>query len=362
MLSLLMRLLNHSHRYSDRPLFNPRLSVIVRALVAIALIVSCAQATIDPTPTTAPTSTPPPTLTPTPVSTNGSSAESLPSPDPEWPDRLTHLLSLIPSNHSPAIFLDVKAALADPDIRQSLDLEVLGLLDTLQPGASKSADSAVVAFRQDGGGMVTVIRGVLDVDGLLTAAGGLGLVSPSPEPERYRGYNVRIVDVFGISLALASVDGSTLVIATGSPTGGTTGTEHLKAALDSSDGLAAGLLDDPETARLVSELPAGVTTVVLGDCANLATLFSLETLRGCTGAAVSADIAESGSGAISAFVSYQDEVQASVAMDLMGHVGVEQDGLSLERIAMLQEGSLLRLGLPADIHQIESVFDALGIP
>ena len=362
MLSLLMRLLNHSHRYSDRPLFNPRLSVIVQALVAIALIVSCAQATIDPTPTTAPTSTPLPTLTPTPVSTNGSSAESLPSPDPEWPDRLTHLLSLIPSNHSPAIFLDVKAALADPDIRQSLDLEVLGLLDTLQPGASKSVDSAVVAFRQDGGGMVTVIRGVLDVDGLLTSAGGLGIVSPSPEPERYRGYNVRIVDVFGISLALASVDGSTLVIATGSPTGGTTGTEHLKAALDSSDGLAPGLLDDPETARLVSELPAGVTTVVLGDCANLATLFSLETLRGCTGAAVSADIAESGSGAINAFVSYEYEAQASVAMDLMGHVGVEQDGLSLERIAMLQEGSLLRLRLPADIHQIESVFDALGIP
>ena len=362
MLSLLMRLLNHSHRHSDRPLFNPRLSVIVQALVAIAVIVSCAQATIDPTPTTAPTSTPPPTLTPTPVSTNGSSAESLPSPDPEWPDRLTHLLSLTPNNHSPAIFLDVKAALADPDIRQSLDLEVLGLLDTLQPGASKSVDSAVVAFRQDGGGMVTVIRGVLDVDGLLTAAGGLGLVSPSPESERYRGYNVRIVDVFGISLALASVDGSTLVIATGSPTGGTTGTEHLKAALDSSDGLAAGLLDDPETARLVSELPAGVTTVVLGDCANLATLFSLETLRGCTGAAVSADIAESGSGAINAFVSYEDEAQASVAMDLMGHVGVEQDGLSLERIAMLQEGSLLRMRLPADVHQIESVFDALGIP
>ena len=210
--------------------------------------------------------------------------------------------------------------------------------------------------------MVTVIRGVLDVDGLLTVAGGLGLVSPSPESERYRGYNVRIVDVFGISLALASVDGSTLVIATGSPTVGTTGTEHLKAALDSSDGLAAGLLDDPETARLVSELPAGVTTVVLGDCANLATLFSLETLRGCTGAAVSADIAESGSGAINALVSYEDESQASVAMDLMGHVGVEQDGLSLERIAMLQEGSLLRLRLPADIHQIESVFDALGIP
>jgi len=358
LLSLLMRLLNHSHRYSDRPLFNPRLSVIVQALVAIALIVSCAQATIDPTPTTAPT----PRLTPTPVSTNGSSAESLLSPDPEWPDRLTHLLSIIPSNHSPAIFLDVKAALADPDIRQSSDLEVLGLLDTLQPGASKSVDSAVVAFRQDGGGMVTVIRGVLDVDGLLTAAGGLGLVSPSPEPERYRGYNVRIVDVFGISLTLASVDGSTLVLATGSPTGGTTGTEHLKAALDSSDGLAAGLLDEPETARLVSELPAGVTTVVLGDCANLATLFPLETLRGCTGAAVSADIAESGSGAINALVSYEDESQASIAVDLMGHVGVEQDGLSLERIAMLQEGSLLRLKLPADIHQIESVFDALGIP
>ena len=275
---------------------------------------------------------------------------------------MTHLLSLIPIDHSPAIFLDVKAVLANPGVRQSLDLEVLGLLDTLQPGASKSVDSAAVAFRQDGSGLLTVIRGVLDVDGLLTAAGGLGLVSPSPEPERHRGYDVRIVDVFGISLALASVDGSTLVIATGSPTGGTTGTEHLKAALDSSNGLAAGLLDDPETAQLVSELPAGVATVVLGDCANLATLFSLEALRGCTGAAVSADIAESGSGGINAFVSYEDEAQASVAMNLMGHVGVDQYGLSLERIAMLQEGSLLRLRLPADIHQIESVFDALRIP
>jgi hypothetical protein len=286
----------------------------------------------------------------------------LPSPDPEWSDRLTHLLSLIPSNHGPAIFLDVKAALADPDIRQSLDLEVLGLLDTLQPGASKSVDSAVVAFRQDGGGLVTVIRGVVDVDGLLTAAGGLGLVAPSPEPEKYRDYNLRSVDVFGISLALASVDGSTLVIATGSPSGGVTGTEQVKAALDSSDGLAAGLLDDPETALLVSKLPAGVTAVVLGDCANLTALFSLDTLLGCTGAAVSADVAKSGSGAINAIMGYEDESQALAAMNLMGQVGVELEGLSLERIAILQEGSLLRLRLPADIGQIESVFDALRIP
>ena len=343
-------------------MFNPRLAVIVQALVAITLIVSCAQATIAPTSTAAPTSTPTPTLTPTPVATIASSAEFLPSPDPEWSGRLTHLLSLIPSNHSPAIFLDAKAALANPDIRQSLDLEVLGLLDTLQPGTSTSVDSAVVAFRQDGGGLVTVIRGVVDVDGLLTAAGGLGLVAPSPEPEKYRGYDVRSVDVFRISLALALVDGSTLVIATGSPTGGITGTEQVKAALDSSDGLAAGLLDDPETARLVGELPAGVTAVVLGDCANLATLFSLEILEGCTGAAVSADVAESGSGAINAVVSYEDEVQASVAMALVGQLGVELEGLSLERIAILQEGSLLRLRLPADIDQIESVFDALGIP
>ena len=363
-MSLLMRLLNRTHRYSDMPLFNPRLAVIVQALVAIALIASCAQATIVTTSTTAPTITPTPipTLTPTPVATMGLSAESLPSPDPEWSDRLTNLLALIPSNHSPAIFLDVKAALADPDIRQSLDLEVLGLLDTLQPGASTSVDSAVVAFRQDGGGMVTVIRGVLDVDGLLTAAEGLGLAAPSPEPERHRGYDVRRVDVFGISLALASVDGSTLVIATGSPSGSATGTEQVKAALDSSDGLAAGLLDDPGTARLVSGLPAGIMAVVLGDCANLAALLSLDTLQGCTIAAISAEVDDADSGAINAIVGYEDEVQAAAAKDLIGLLGLELEGLSLERIAILQEDSLLRLRLPADISQIESVFEALGIP
>jgi len=361
-LSPLIGLLNRTHRYSDRPLFSPRLAVIVQALVAIVLIASCAQATIAPTSTTAPTITPTPTLIPTPVATLGTTAESLPSPDPEWSDKLTHLLALIPSNHSPAIFLDVKAALADPDIRQSLDLEVLGLLDTLQPGASTSVDSAVVAFRQDGGGLVTVIRGVLDVDGLLTAAGGLGLVAPSPEPERYRGYDVRSVDVFGISLALASADGSTIVIATGSPSGGATGTEQVKAALDSSDGLAAGLLDDPETARLVSELPSGITAVVLGDCANLAALLSLDTLQGCTVAAISAEVDDADSGAINAIVGYEDEAQAAVAKDLIGLLGVELEGLSLERIAILQEDSLLRLRLPADISQIKSVFEALGIP
>ena len=333
---------------------NLRPAVIVQILVSVCLLASCAQVSAAPTSTFAPTSTP--------TATVGFSAEPLPLIQPEWTARLTRSLSLIPSDYSPAIFLDVQAALANAGIKESLDLDVLGLLDTLQPGASTSVDSAVVAFSRDGNGMVMVIQGTLDVDGLLAAAGGLGLVELGLEPEKHRDYDVQSVDVFDISLALSSVDGSTLLIATGSPSVGATGPEQIRTALDSSDGLVAGLLDDPETSRMVRELPPGMMAVVLGNCANLTVLFHYRTLQGCTGAAISAELAETGSGAINAIVGYENEAQASTAMELMGEEGFQLDGLTLEKVAVVQEKSLLRLKLPANVDQVVTAFETLRLP
>lgn len=335
---------------------NLRPAVIVQILVSVCLLASCTQASVAPTSTAAPTSTP------TPTATVGFSAEPLPLIQPEWTARLTRSLSLIPSDYSPAIFLDVQAALANAGIQESLDLEVLGLLDTLQPGASTSVDSAVVAFSRDGNGMIMVIQGTLDVDGLLAAAGGLGLVELGQEPEKHRDYDIQSVDVFDISLALASVDGSTLLIATGSPSVGATGPEQIRTALDSSDGLVTGLLDDPETSRMVRELPPGMMAVVLGNCANLTVLFHNRTLQGCTGAAISAELAETGSGAINAIVGYENEAQASTAMELMGEEGFQLDGLTLEKVAVVQERSLLRLKLPANVDQVATAFETLRLP
>ena len=133
-----------------------------------------------------------------------------------------------------------------------------------------------------------LIQGSLDVDGLLAAAGGLGLVELGQEPEKHRDYDIQSVDVFDISLALASVDGSSLLIATGSPSVGATGPEQIRTALDSFDGLVAALLDDPGTSRMVRKSPPGMMAGVLGNCANLTVLFHNRTLQGCTGAAIGA--------------------------------------------------------------------------
>jgi len=349
---------SHIGGYSDRILVNLRLFIVTHSVVAFLLIASCAGATVLPTPTATPTSTP----TPTPAAVIGFNAGSFPSADPDWTARLTRSLSPIPSTYSPVIFLDVKAALANTVIQQAFDLEVLGLLDTLQPGASTSVDSAVVAFSSDGNGLITVIQGALDVDGLLAAASGLGLVAPGQEPEEYRGYEVRSVDVFGISLGLASVDEFTLIIATGSSTGGATGLEQIRTALDSSDGLASGLLEDPGTFNLVNELPAGVRAVVLADCGNLTALFSPNALQGCTRAAISAEVAESGSGVINAILEYEDESQASAAIDSIDREGFQLDDLTIQKVAAVQEGSLLWLRLQADLEQVAMAFDILGLP
>ena len=328
--------------------------VIVQLFVSVCLLASCTQASAAPTSIAAPASTPKAKV--------GFSADPLPPIQPEWTARLTRSLSLIPSGYSPAIFLDVQAALANAGIQESLDLEVLGLLDTLQPGASASVDSAVVAFSRHRDGMIMVIQGSLDVDGLLAAAGGLGLVELGQEPEKHRNYDIQSVDVFDISLALTSVDGSTLLIATGSPSVGATGPERIRTALDSFDGLVTGLLDDPETSRMVRELPPGMIAMVLGNCANLTVLFHSRTLQGCTRAVISSELAETGSGAINAIVGYENEAQASTAMELMGEQGFQLDGVTLENVAMVQERSLLRLKLPANANQVGTAFETLRLP
>ena len=87
-------------------------------------------------------------------------------------------------------------------------------------------------------------------------------------------------------------------------------------------GVSPRLLDDPETAHLVNELPAGVTAVVLGDCANLTVLFFPETLRGCTGAAISAAADDARQRAINAVVGYEEEAQFSAANELIRGSGI----------------------------------------
>ena len=86
------------------------------------------------------------------------------------------------------------------------------------------------------------------------------------------------------------------------------------------------------------------------------------TLQGCTGAAISAALAETGSGAINAIVGYENEAQASTAMELMAEEGFQLDGLTLEKVAVVQERSLLRLKLPANVDQVATAFETLRLP
>ena len=49
-------------------------------------------------------------------------------------------------------------------------------------------------------------------------------------------------------------------------------------------------------------------------------------------------------------------------MELMGEEGFQLDGLTLEKVSVVRERSLLRLKLPANVDQVATAFDTLRLP
>ena len=334
-------------------------------MVAAAGLAACAQAT----PTVAPTSTPIPTLTPTPTPIPAPSLldsldpAAMPGPDAQWSADLSNLLAAVPQNFSPVLFMDVAALKEQPELQRSLKLPALGLLDVLPAESTTALQSIAVAFHENNEGIILVLHGPLDIEGVLQLAGGFGIATATSEPQSHRGHRISSIDVFGVTLAIGSADESTTVLASGTPGGATPALDYLKTSLDGFDGLIPRLADDVAVSRLVDNLAPGIAAALFSDCGSLGSLGSLGEVAGpggCTGAAVSAEVLDEDLVAINAVVAFQTESQASAALQVLNQGDFRLGGLEPKKSAARLEGTLLRLRMIVELKDIGVAFDGLG--
>ena len=341
--------------------FRRRVAIVILAMaVAASGLAACAQTP----PTLAPTNTPIPTPTPTPVPPpsllDTLDPAEMPGPDTQWSDGLSSLLAAVPQNYSPVIFMDVAALKENPELQRVLKLPVLGLLDTLPADSTSALESLAVALDENNEGVILVLRGPLDIEGLLQLAGGFGVTSTASEPQSYREHRVSSIDLFGVTLAIGSADKSTTVMTSGAPGGATPALDHLKAALDGFDGLIPRLLDDANVSRLVNNLAPGIAAAIFRDCADLGALGKVAGPGGCTGAAVSAEVLDEELVALNLVVAFQTESQAAAAFQALNQGDFRLGELEPKKSAARQEATLLRLRLIVELKDIAVGFDGLG--
>jgi hypothetical protein len=287
---------------------------------------------------------------------------SLPTPDSDRLAKMSHLLSLVPSEYSSAIFMDVQALQGSPALEEALSLETLGLAGSLPGPATGLIDRVVLATGENGEGAFTVLDGAFDVEALLDVASGFGLSTGSPEPEAYRDHQVWSMDVFGLTLAVGEADDSTVVFATGSPLGGAPAVELVKGSLDVFDGLQPGLLDDPDIRGLVDQLPSGFAATVIHQCGDLGELGPVIDLPGCAGAAVSAGLHDDQTVVFYGLAGFEDESLAAAALETALERIEGGVALSFGELALDQEGPLVFAKVLVDPAQMAEATRSLTIP
>ena len=194
--------------------------------------------------------------------------------------RLSHLLSPVPAGYPQAFHLDLAALRENPDVREAIQLERLGVLGALPPGGANLLDGLVAASRKGGEDLIVILDGPLDIASLIQVAGAFGISVVGPKAESYREHQVWDIDILGVKLAIGGVDGSTSVSSPGSTTGGGSAVDLVKGALDSFDGLSPRLMEDPNVARLVNRLPSGVVTALFLSCSGLEDISPISSLDG----------------------------------------------------------------------------------
>ena len=327
----------------------------VLVLVVIVALAGCSELT----PTGTPTPTPTPTLTPTPIPLVAFGVGSMPMPDAVKLARLSHLLSPVPAQYAQAIHLDLAALRENPDIEEAIQLDQLGVLSALPPGADDLLDGLMVASREEGEGLIVIMDGTLDVEGLFQVAQAFGISLGGPKPESYRDHQIWDIDLLGLKLAIGGVDGSTSVSSTGSTTGGGSAIDLVKGALDSFDGLGPQVMDDPNVARLVNRLPSGFVTTLFLSCAGMENISPISSLEGCAGAAASVELLSPETLAVNILVGFSIEGQASIAAALVEKRGISLGRLVPQDMAAGLEGPLLAVRLLIDTAQVAQVIDAL---
>ena len=338
---------------------SPRWAGLLLALVTAAVVTSCSQ--VMPTPTQLPISTAVPTATPTPVPVVILEDATLPAPDPEGLARLTRLFSSVPGSHSTAVFIDIQALENSLLLREAVNLEELGLQGIWPTVATGLLDGLAVAASASGHDAITVLDGSIDVEALLQLAGGFGISVGEPKSETYRDHRIWSLDVFGIGLAVGEADANTVVMTSDSFAGGAPALELVKGSLDTFDGLSPSLLDDSVNKQLLSRLPTGFSTALLGPCGDLKELAAIIDLPGCTGAAISADVLGRDGVVFYGLALFQEESSAAAALEMALHRTQAQGELLLGDATVGQDEKLVWIRVTVNPAQVAQALEALSL-
>ena len=84
------------------------------ALCALFAVVACEE----PVPSSQAEAAPTPTPVPMAAVADPFSADAMPLPGKEWLSRFSHMLSMVPANHGPVLFLDMKELRYKPDVQK----------------------------------------------------------------------------------------------------------------------------------------------------------------------------------------------------------------------------------------------------
>ena len=258
--------------------------------------------------------------------------------------------------------MDVQRLEQSPLLRESVDLEELGLQGSFLFDAIGVFDGLAVAAGEGVQGPISVLEGDIDVAELLELAVGFGLSIGGLEPELYRDHRLWNVDVLGLTLAIGEADATTVVLSSGSLSGGAPAPDLVKASLDGFDGLGPNFLENPVFQRLLGRLPSGFITTLLARCGALGELSAIIELPGCAAAAVSADVVGEDAVVFYGLAGFEDETAAAAVVQVALERIEAEARLPFGNVAVGQEKELVWTRVIVEPEQITQALDSLSLP
>ena len=233
--------------------------------------------------------------------------------------------------------------------------ETLGLETALPPLINQVLDGLVLAVDAESDAVISGFNGPFQIGELLGLAGGFGVQLGDAEPEDYRGHQVWIIEFLGLSIAMGSANDSTGVAGSGAPP--IEPAAVVKQSLDAFDQEIPRLLDGADANRLLENLPSGFVAVVIADCGNLTLFAEIQGLPGCTGAVITADLADEETAVFHVLVGLGNESLAAEAVELArGALEAEASSDAIQEVGVRQEGDLVRARVVAPLPQFEDTF------
>ena len=272
------------------------------------------------------------------------------------------MLSVLPSDYGPVLFLDMKELRYKPEMQEALRSQIAPALAAIPSAVTNVIDGAVLATNSGDGGPLVVLSTPLDIGTMLNAASSLQITSNIPEPEAYRDHQIWSFQEPQTSLAIGSVDTTTSAAAAGSSPSDISPPKRVKTALDTFDGLTPSLLDSPSVSLVANSLPQGIVVAIFGDCSALGSLSAVSGLPGCSGVGVSAELLDQTVVAVNIVAGFQGDGHAEAALQTLNDEGILLGGSVPQDTATQQDGTLVRVRQIIEFDDIGQLFASFGQP